>query len=187
MTDYSKCKIYKLVGECGGVYIGNTVQTLERRKEKHLSNLNNCVSRSLTNPEIHLLEDYPCNNETEAKIREQFYMDQYPERINYKDSYVTDEQKKERSRENANQYYHNNKEKCKIANDTTRKIRRANNPDKTKQQDSVNNAKRPHKECPHCNKSYHSSYIAKHIRTHSNQIPVSFELEYTSPSDLNAV
>ena len=174
MTDYSKCKIYKLVGECGGVYIGHTVRTLERRKNDHLTNLNTCVSKTLTNPEIYLLEDYPCLNHSEAVIREQFYMDLEPHLINKKRA-VTD------------------MDELKIQYRERYTKSKATNPNHNKEMWAKYGAKQRVRRgkktpCPICGVMMNYEYINKHKkRLHSNQIPTSVGLGYNKPSDLNAV
>ena len=94
MTDYSKCIIYKLVGECGGVYIGHTVD-MRKRENKHKHYSNECMSRELVNPIMEEVEKYPCNNFTEARMREQYWMDLYPECVNKMRAYITEQQRKE--------------------------------------------------------------------------------------------
>ena len=94
MTDYSNCIIYKLVGECGGVYIGHTVD-MRKRENNHSCFRNDCMSRELVNPIMEEVEKYPCNNFTEARMREQYWMDLYPECVNKMRAYITEQQRKE--------------------------------------------------------------------------------------------
>jgi hypothetical protein len=62
-------------------YIGHTINTLTSRKRNHMNN-KNCASAVMVNPIIELLEDYPCKDLTEALHREQYWMEQYPNRVN---------------------------------------------------------------------------------------------------------
>ena len=84
MSDYSECKMYIILDDDDNCYIGHTVQTLERRLQVHHNPYNACSSSQLmpNNPTIELLEDYPCKDKEEACHREQYWMDQFPNRIN---------------------------------------------------------------------------------------------------------
>ena len=77
MPDYKNGKIYQLVcNETGEVYIGSTVQDLERRLSRHKATDNNCYSNQIINRGnyyIELLENYPCNNEFELNRKEGEY------------------------------------------------------------------------------------------------------------------
>ena len=79
--DYSKCVIYKLVGD-EGVYIGHTTQ-LEIRGGAHHCPSNRCYSNKLTNTQKPIiLEEYPCTDLTEARQREQYWMDKEDNLVN---------------------------------------------------------------------------------------------------------
>ncbi len=72
MTDYSKGKIYRIVSDkTDQVYIGSTVQTLERRFTDHKSHFKcgpYCASTELLklgDARIELIRDFPCNSERE--------------------------------------------------------------------------------------------------------------------------
>jgi predicted GIY-YIG superfamily endonuclease len=78
MPDYQQAKIYKLVcSETNKIYIGSTVQKLNRRRSSHIhqSQKYKCSSVSFINPTIHLLEDYPCNTKKELEERERYFID----------------------------------------------------------------------------------------------------------------
>jgi hypothetical protein len=45
-------------------------------------NNKNCASAVMVNPIIELLEDYPCKDKEEATHREQYWMEQFPNRLN---------------------------------------------------------------------------------------------------------
>ena len=81
--DYSKCVIYKLVGECGGVYIGHTIN-IKNRLWHHKAPSNPNSSNVLTIKTHIELEKYPCANFEEARVREQYWMDKEPIVINAK-------------------------------------------------------------------------------------------------------
>lgn len=76
--------MYIILDDDDNCYIGHTVQTLERRLQVHHNPYNACSSSQLmpNNPTIELLEDYPCKDKEEACHREQYWMDQFPNRVN---------------------------------------------------------------------------------------------------------
>ena len=84
MSDYSKCKMYIILDDDDNCYIGHTVQTLNARLCRHRDPSNKCSSKPLmaNNPIIELLEEYPCKDRREAEHREQYWMDQFPNRVN---------------------------------------------------------------------------------------------------------
>ena len=81
MKNYSKGKIYCLVNDdmIGLIYYGSTIQTLKKRLTKHRSDNKagkTCTSKYLFEvgePEIILLENYPCKSEKELVRREGYY------------------------------------------------------------------------------------------------------------------
>ena len=81
---YSKGKIYII--KCKDkVYIGSTVKTLEERFNEHKSSSNRCTSKVLFemgSPTIELLEECPCENESQLIKREGELMLEYPNRVN---------------------------------------------------------------------------------------------------------
>lgn len=120
MPDYSKGKIYKLYNEDepDKCYIGSTVKELSRRYSQHKSDLD-CTARILfednKTPIIELLEEYPCVSKKELEIRERYWVEQYPNRIN---KYIPTRTPQERNDENKQkileqriQYYKENREK----------------------------------------------------------------------------
>ena len=84
MSDYSKCKMYIILDDNWDCYIGHTTMTLNRRMKYHRRSSNKWPIKLIMNDNtiIELLEDYPCNNLTEARNREQYWMDQFPNRVN---------------------------------------------------------------------------------------------------------
>lgn len=87
--DYSKGKIYRLTcDDLEKVYYGSTIQTLEKRLEKHYNDYSAykqnknyagyCSSFKLIEIgglEIELVMDYPCNSKRELEEIEQIYIE----------------------------------------------------------------------------------------------------------------
>ena len=78
MADYSKGKIYRIVGG-DGVYIGSTTRDLNTRFIEHKhdfkrkARVTSChlfASNGIDNCGIELIEDYPCASNNELKQRE---------------------------------------------------------------------------------------------------------------------
>ena len=94
---YQRGKIYKLTSnQTDKIYIGSTIQTLNRRLMGHKCDFNR--GRSGCNREliqysdvnIELIEDYPCNTKRELEIREQYFIDKL-DCVNTKRAYMTKE------------------------------------------------------------------------------------------------
>ena len=132
MPDYKNGKIYKIVCyDTGEVYVGSTVQDLERRLKTHKSPVNGCCSKQIidrNNYYIELLETYPCNNEFELNLKEGEYQ-RAIECINRRIAGRTDAEWRQDNIEtikaHGKEYYQDNKEKLKQY--------RINNADKRKQ------------------------------------------------------
>ena len=174
--DYSKCKIYKLVGEGGSVYIGHTTETLETRESQHKHPSNKCVSNTMVNLKIEILEDYPCADLLNARMREQFYMDQYPDRINIENAYTDKKEYKreydQKRKEDGTRYYDKNKEYC-LAKGREYVLKNA---EKTKiykagWKKANPNSSRPKKECPHCHLLFNPGNISRHKKGCASTIP----------------
>jgi hypothetical protein len=104
---YQDCKIYKIVTD-KGVYIGHTIQQLTRRTQTHNSPANKCATKLLENGvELDLIEDYPCKNKTEARLREQHYMDLEPNLLNKYRAITEIETVNEQQRERYYKYMEN--------------------------------------------------------------------------------
>lgn len=123
MPDYTKSKIYKIVG--GGLtYIGSTTQTLVARfrghkVEKQSRPLKKCAAFQLLDYDdckIELLEEYPCNNNNELRERERYWFENI-ENINKIKPLRTEDEKKEYHKLYNTQYirkdnyYKNNRER----------------------------------------------------------------------------
>jgi len=76
MLNYQNGKIYKLIcSQTNRIYIGSTVAKLGIRKSQHIHSSNTCCSKDFINPEIYLLEKYPCNNKEELHSKEREYIE----------------------------------------------------------------------------------------------------------------
>ena len=135
MEDYNTCKMYIIFDDNWDCYIGHTIQTLKRRLGIHLS-ADKTVS-TMINPEIFLLEDYPCNNLLEARMREQCWLDTFPTSINKYRAYINEEMKKESSNERGRLWYLNNKEKNKESSNERSRLWKLNNKEKIKEQSKL--------------------------------------------------
>ena len=95
---YKNGKIYMISYEdCKKPYIGSTIENLNRRLENHISDYKRycnkkyagfCSSFDIVKNEncyIRLLEEYPCNNQSELEDKEQYYLEEY-DCINRKNS-----------------------------------------------------------------------------------------------------
>ncbi len=115
--DYSKCKIYKITSMNNPelVYYGHTTQTLSRRFSHHKSHHETSSTQIIEKGDaiILLVEDYPCENEYEAKAREAFYIQNYPCTNKNIPNRPQKEQKK--------QWYENNKDQISLKRKEDRK------------------------------------------------------------------
>jgi hypothetical protein len=99
-----KGKIYQIVCRITGEkYVGSTKRTLEERLQEH-QYYRNCCSRLIIERGdyyIDLLEDYPCNNVDELRMKEREWFDKgvFINRIR---PYITQDELK-KSREKANE------------------------------------------------------------------------------------
>jgi hypothetical protein len=106
MSDYSKGQIYKLYNEDepDKCYIGSTIQLLCKRYKNHKKTKNECASKILfennKKPIIELLEKYPCNNKYELEIRERYWIEQFPNKINLATPGLLEEEIKRNRKDN---------------------------------------------------------------------------------------
>ena len=80
MVNYQNAKIYKIVNdELGLTYYGSTCNALYKRFHGHKNKTNKTNSKILfstqTQPEIILVEKFPCNDKMELHQRERFYIE----------------------------------------------------------------------------------------------------------------
>ena len=85
MTDYSQGKIYKIIDiDTGSVFIGSTVQTMEKRMSKHVEHFKSYSKgkgKFMTafkvmknnNFQMELIEDYPCKSRNELELQELYW------------------------------------------------------------------------------------------------------------------
>ena len=106
MPDYSKGKIYKICSDdpdITDVYIGSTVRTLEIRMSSHRHDFiknkeKTCASCHMFKTygidafHIELIENYPCESESQLLMREQYYID-INKCVNQCAAYRTEEEK----------------------------------------------------------------------------------------------
>jgi hypothetical protein len=104
MRDYSRSKLYYIIDKTNGdKYVGSTIEKIWRRKAKHKdayiqyckNNASWCASFNIIkngNYEIELIEDYPCENDEQLRIREQFWIDTI-DCINIRRAYASEEYK----------------------------------------------------------------------------------------------
>tara|TARA_R110002153_G_scaffold20593_5_gene69762 strand:+ start:274 stop:822 length:549 start_codon:yes stop_codon:yes gene_type:complete len=124
MPDYQNAKIYKIINDemPDKVYYGSTCNTFAKRLSSHKTKSESsrrCTSKVLFeygNPQMILVEKYPCNDKLELTQRERFYIENnecinriVPNRT-HKEYY---DDNKEMLLSKRKEYYKNNKEKEK--------------------------------------------------------------------------
>lgn len=119
---YSNGKIYKIVDNTNGnIYIGSTIEKLEKRLWKHkskykiyLETLYNELSSfkilENNNYYIELLENYPCNNKRELEQKEAEYIEKL-DNVNKMIPFKTEEEQAIRQKEYMKKYNREYKEK----------------------------------------------------------------------------
>jgi len=123
--DYQNGKVYSIVCNITKEqYVGSTILTLEERLRKHKINYNKWLqdnNNSYTSSfqilergdyEIILLENCPCNNNEELRMKEREWFDKVPN-VNIIRPFITEEEKKEQIKENNKEYYEQHKEEQK--------------------------------------------------------------------------
>ena len=131
--DYKNGKIYKLVcSETNKIYIGSTCQPLFKRKYGHKSQIKkkckfqNVSYKDFIEPEIFLIEDFPCERKEQLLARERYYIENI-ECVNIEIPRSTKESNKisweknkdkyrEGYRQRAAKYFEENKEKISKKN-----------------------------------------------------------------------
>ena len=124
---YSRGKIYKITSEqTDNVYIGSTIQKLNRRFTGHKTDYKNGHNKSskeivkYDDARIELIENYPCNSNKELHTRERYYIENTPNTVNKSIPSRTNKQYYEDNREKHNtkckKYRENNPEKRNITN-----------------------------------------------------------------------
>ena len=176
MPDYQKAKIYKLWSPQGNeIYIGSTVNALERRKLQHKQK-KDCCSKLLfekyDDVRIEIIEIYPCENKMELNRREGEHIRNnncINKRIEGRTKKEYLEDNKEKIKEEKKEYYENNKEKRKEQMKEYNKEYKQNNKEKIKEYMKEYNSKKVTCECGCEVRRY---YLTQHKRTikHTNFI-----------------
>lgn len=136
--DYSETVIYKIIpnnDELKYCYVGNTTN-IEKRINGHRSSCKNINCQSYNKLlyktirenggwnewSIIIIEKFPCNNDVEARQREQFYIKELNANLNIIRAFRTEDEKieqikkdnrtPEKIREKTKKYYEKNKEIC---------------------------------------------------------------------------
>jgi len=114
MKDYSLGKVYKIISNNTDlIYIGSCILELRKRlwghKQKKISSRNVIECGEY---DIVLIEKYSCNDNTELRMREQYWIDHYRQNgynvVNKRNAYLSKEELKEYQREwNKNNYVKN--------------------------------------------------------------------------------
>ena len=107
MSNYQNGKIYKIIDNTNdNIYVGSTTQkTLARRLDNHRGHYKNylegkgrkCMSYDIiinNDYKIILIEDYPCDNRDQLRMREQYWIDK-TKCINKNRAYQSKENRKE--------------------------------------------------------------------------------------------
>jgi hypothetical protein len=114
MSKYQKGKIYKLVSNyTDEIYIGSTIQPLNKRISQHRENRNDCASKKLTELgeiKIILIENFPCESKEELLKRERFYFDSM-DCLNKHRPITTETERKELMNKRDKKYKEKNREK----------------------------------------------------------------------------
>ena len=124
--DYQNGKAYSIVCNITKEqYIGSTILTLEERLRRHNNDYNRWLQDN-NNPytssfqilergdfKIILLENCPCNNSNDLRMRERYWYDIIPN-VNIIKPFVTEEERKEHFKEYYKQYREQNKEYFKV-------------------------------------------------------------------------
>ena len=140
--DYTKSVVYRIVQNHITLYIGSTTNFV-KRKANHKSDCNNEKKKSFHFPiykyiranggwdngfQMVLIQEYPlCKNSLELEMYELSHCDAYEPDLNARRPCLTDEDRKDYSLtyyknnkadylKRSKDFYHNNKELCKIKN-----------------------------------------------------------------------
>ncbi len=118
MVNYQEGKIYKIINDSmpGMVYYGSTCNTFSRRMGAHKTPSSTCKSKILFeygNPQMILIEKYPCNDRMELTARERYYIENN-ECVNKVIPGRTDKEYYEDNKEKIKEYNEANKEKIAI-------------------------------------------------------------------------
>ena len=77
MPDYTKAKIYKIVGEDGSTYYGSTTEKyINNRLAKHRFTTSTAYTKIMSQMEFSI-EEFPCSSKQELEDREAYYIRNY--------------------------------------------------------------------------------------------------------------
>jgi len=135
---YKNGKIYEITSNnTDMVYVGSCYTPLNRRLTIHKSK-KNCSSKYIIecgDYNINLIEEYSCNNNTELRIREQYWIDKYKREdkniINEINAYLSKEQRLESKKD----YREKNREKISEYNKEYGKKYREKNKERKRESD----------------------------------------------------
>ena len=111
MVNYQNGKIYKIIDNTNNnIYVGSTTQTLSNRLKGHIGHYKNylvgkarkCMSYDIlknNDYKIISIEEYPCENREQLRIREQYWIDTL-KCINSQRAYQSKENRKEYMKKN---------------------------------------------------------------------------------------
>lgn len=92
-NEFAQCKFYRITSsDTDKVYVGHTTKSLETRMKRHREDSKSKVKRKCMSSEIisvkpkkakiELIEEYPCNNIQDARMRERYWIEKTPNCIN---------------------------------------------------------------------------------------------------------
>lgn len=92
-NEFAECKFYRITSSATDkVYVGHTTKSLETRMKRHREDSKSKVKRKCMSSEIisvnpkkakiELIEEYPCTNIQDARMRERYWVEKTPNCIN---------------------------------------------------------------------------------------------------------
>jgi hypothetical protein len=129
MNKYEDGKIYDITSNnTDMVYVGSCIMILKKRLRDHVYNISNenridCSSKFVIDCgdyTINLIENYPCNNDLELRMREQYYIDKYKNDgrnvVNQRRAYNSEEDTKQYNKDYGKEWYESNRQHCQQRN-----------------------------------------------------------------------
>ena len=92
-NEFTECKFYRIISSATDkVYVGHTTKSIETRMKRHREDSKSKVKRKCMSSEIismnpkkakiELIEEYPCTNIQDARMRERYWIEKTPNCIN---------------------------------------------------------------------------------------------------------
>ena len=92
-NEFADCKFYRITSSATEkIYVGHTTTSLETRMNRHREDSKSKVKRKCMSSEIisvnpkkakiELIEEYPCTNIQDARMRERYWIERTPNCIN---------------------------------------------------------------------------------------------------------